>query len=155
MIPPRALVGFSSWLLAGVALADPAPAAADASPPSAATTEPAPAARPLLQWNLKSATQAPAGSVLLPEVKVTGHRDAFQEADEKLRKAAAALPCTGCGGNTAQEKVGVVEKVLTGAADVLKQQFVAADEAAEPVAIKDRAEAEAEARPLFRPGQDP
>jgi hypothetical protein len=155
LIPSRGLVAVSSWLLAGATLADPPPATPPAAPPTASAAEPAPAARPLLQWNLKSATQAPAGSVLLPEVKVTGHRDAFQEADEKLRKAAAALPCTGCGGNTAQEKVGVVEKVLTGAAEVLKQQFVASDGAAEPATIKDRAEAEAAARPLFRPGQDP
>ncbi|ROH92090.1 hypothetical protein ED208_06900 [Stagnimonas aquatica] len=155
MISPRNLVAVSSWLLSGVVLADPAPTSPATTAPTASTAEPAPATKPLLQWNLKSATQAPAGSVLLPEVKVTGHRDAFQEADEKLRRAAAALPCTGCGGNTAQEKVGVVEKVLTGAAEVLKQQFVAADDAAEPATIKDRAEAEAAARPLFRPGQDP
>ena len=155
MISPRALVVLSSWLLAGTALAEPAPAVTAPAPAEATAAEPAPAAKPLLQWNLKSATQAPAGSVLLPEVKVTGRRDAFQEADEKLRKAAAALPCTGCGGNTAQEKIGVVEKVLTGAAEVLKQQFVTSDAAAEPATIKDRAEAEAAARPLFRPGQDP
>jgi hypothetical protein len=155
LIPPRTLVAVSSWLLAGAALAEPPPVTTSAAAPAASAAEPAPSARPLLQWNLRSAAQAPAGAVLLPEVKVSGHRDAFQEADEKLRKATAALPCTGCGGNTAQEKVGVVEKVLTGAAELLKQQFVAADGAAEPVAIKDRAEAEAEARPLFRPGQDP
>ena len=53
------------------------------------------------------------------------------------------------------QKVGVVEKVLTGAAALLKSQFVAPENAGEQGDIKDRAEADAGGRPMFRPGQLP
>lgn len=123
----------------------------------ARAADPVPAERPpkLLQWKVEAAPTLPAGSVQLPTVEVTGHRDAFQDIDQRLKKAQAALPCSGCGAPTAREKVGVVEKVLTGAADLLKSQFVAKENAGDPDAIKDRAEQEAEERPLFRPGQLP
>ncbi|TAJ55069.1 MAG: hypothetical protein EPN60_16420 [Nevskiaceae bacterium] len=155
MIPSRGLVAVSSWLLAGATLADPPLTTPPAAPPTASAAEPAPAAKPLLQWNLKSATQTPAGSVLLPEVKVTGHRDAFQEADEKLRKAAAALPCTGCGGNTAQERQSLTEKVVRGAVGVLESALVAPENAGEKAAVEDQAAAMANDHRFIRDGQDP
>lgn len=109
----------------------------------------------LLQWKVEATPALPAGSVQLPTVEVTGHRDAFRDADQRLRKTQAALPCSGCGGATAKETVGVVEKVLTGATELLKAQFVAAENAGAQEEIKDRSEAEAAERPMFRPGQLP
>ena len=131
--------------------------AAACGPAVARAADPAPAERPpkLLQWKVEAAPALPAGSVQLPTVEVTGHRDAFQDADQRLKKAQSALPCTGCGAPTATEKVGVVEKVLTGAAALLKSQFVAPENAGEQGDIKDRAEADAGGRPMFRPGQLP
>lgn len=155
MIPPRALVAVSSWLLAGAALADPPPVTTSTAPPAASVAASAPAGKPLLQWNLKSAAQTPAGAVLLPEVKVSGHRDAFQEADEKLRKATAALPCTGCGGNTAQERQGLTEKVLRGAVGVLESALVTPENAGEKSAVEDQAAAMANDHRFIREGQSP
>ena len=97
----------------------------------------------------------PAGSVQLPTVEVTGHRDAFRDADQRLRKTQSALPCTGCGAPTAKEKVRVVEKVLSDATELLKARFVAPANAGAQEEIKDRSEAEAAERPMFRPGQLP
>jgi hypothetical protein len=130
--------------------------ASAAEPATAPSTTPAPAEtpEPLLQWNVGKALGPAPDAVLLAPVEVTGHRDAFREADQRLKKAAEALPCVGCGGS-AREKVGVVEKVLTGAVEVLKAGLVAPEDAAEPVGIKDRAEAEAENRRFIKPGQDP
>ncbi|MDP3859315.1 MAG: hypothetical protein Q8Q73_16295 [Stagnimonas sp.] len=131
-----------------------AAAAAETSPAASPAAAPAEQAKPLLRWNLGRAMGPAPEAVLLAPVEVTGHRDAFREADQRLKKAAEALPCVGCGGS-AKEKVGVVEKVLTGAADVLKSQFVADEHAADPDSIEDRAQQEAGDRRFIRAGQDP
>lgn len=131
-----------------------AAAAADPEPVPAQPTSSEPA-RPILQWNIDRALGPAPDAVLLAPVEVTGQRDAFRESDQRLKKAVSNLPCTGCGGEVVQEKAGVVEKVLTGTADVLKAQFVAPENAGEPDSIEDRASAEALDRPLIRPGQDP
>lgn len=141
-------------LTAFLMLTTPAVAAAGtaADTPAAAVQVAEP--KPLLRWNLDRAMGPAPEAVLLAPGEVTGHRDAFREADQRLRKATEALPCVGCGGS-AQEKVGVVEKVLTGAAEVLKSQFVAAENAAEPESIEDRAQQEAGERRFIRAGQAP
>ena len=128
---------------------------AAADPPTDTESAPTNPPKPLLRWNVEAALGPPPGSVLLEPVEVTGHRDAFREADQRMKKTIDALPCSGCGGETAKEKVGVVEKVLTGAAAILKDQFVATEEDAVPMGIKDRAEAEAQQRVFLRPGQQP
>ena len=62
--------------------------AAACGPAVARAADPAPAERPpkLLQWKVEAAPALPAGSVQLPTVEVTGHRDAFQDADQRLKK---------------------------------------------------------------------
>lgn len=129
-----------------------ATAAAEPEPTPPGPTEPA---RPKLQWNIDRALGPAPDAILLEPVEVTGQRDAFRESDQRLKKVVSNLPCTGCGGEVAKEKIGVVEKVQTGAADLLKTQFVAPENAGKPDSIEDRASAEALDRPLIRPGQNP
>lgn len=124
-----------------------------------AATRPGPATeappRPLLQWNTERALGPAPDAVLLAPVEVTGHRDAFSESDRRLREATDTLPCVGCGGPTAKEKEGVVEKVLAGAVDVLRAGFVAGEDAGDPVSVKDRAETEAEDRRFLPANKNP
>lgn len=119
------------WPLAGAA-GEPAP--------------PAEAPKKLLQWNLGAALAPPPGTVVLDPVQVTGRRDAFGEADQRLRKLAETLPCTGCGGDAAGEQRGLVEKVLTGTRAALAAALVAPENAGEPHSIEDRALQDAEDR---------